>query len=228
MAAIVVLMAVVLISYTIVTVAATMLELTGLDRDTSRFQALSAFSGTGFTTRQAELVVRHPARRRVITTLMVLGNAGTASLVASLIGSFSTSQGQLGLLRNVGLLALFVAASVLLARRFGQSFGDRIRRLLMPRLTSDAVATEELLTYRAGWGISRVMIPEGSVIAGKKLRTSNLRDRHLQVLAVEVGPDVFPLPEPDWRLEAGQNVVVYGDLKAVQAAFAPPEDEDEP
>ena len=47
--------------------------MTGMDRKRAVFQALSAFSGTGFTTKEAEFVVNHPVRRRVIIWLMILG-----------------------------------------------------------------------------------------------------------------------------------------------------------
>ena len=72
---------IVLVAYVIVVAGATAYELTGMDRETARFQALSAFTGTGFTTRVSELVVRHPARRRITSTLIILGYAGTATTV---------------------------------------------------------------------------------------------------------------------------------------------------
>ena len=75
------------ISFLIVRVGAVALELTGLDRHRAIFQALSAFSGTGFTTKEAELVVTHPQRRKIISTLMVLGNAGVVSIIAAFVVS---------------------------------------------------------------------------------------------------------------------------------------------
>ena len=44
------------------------LTYTGLSREAARFQARSAFTGTGFTTSEAERVVDHPVRRRIIMT----------------------------------------------------------------------------------------------------------------------------------------------------------------
>ena len=68
------------ISYLIVRVGAIALEMTGMDKAKARFQALSAFSGTGFTTREAEMVVNHPRRRKIATYLMILGNAGIVTV----------------------------------------------------------------------------------------------------------------------------------------------------
>ena len=53
-------------SVILIRVAAVALESTGLSRDAARFQARSAFTGVGFTTAEAENVVVHPIRRRIV------------------------------------------------------------------------------------------------------------------------------------------------------------------
>jgi len=49
----------------IVKAGAVALRMTGLDAKRAKFQALSAFAGTGFTTKDSELVVRDDRRRRL-------------------------------------------------------------------------------------------------------------------------------------------------------------------
>jgi hypothetical protein len=73
------------LSLVVTRVASIALMQTGLSRDLARFQARSAFSGAGFTTNEAERVVSHPARRKVIGLLILLGNAGLVSAVATLL-----------------------------------------------------------------------------------------------------------------------------------------------
>ena len=75
------------ISYLIVRIGAIALELTGMERAKARFQALSAFTGTGFTTREAEAVINHPRRRKIVTYLMILGNAGIVTVIATFVVS---------------------------------------------------------------------------------------------------------------------------------------------
>jgi len=60
-------------------------ETTGMERAKARFQALSALSGTGFTTREAESVVSHPKRRRIAAWLIFLGNAGIVAFLVLLV-----------------------------------------------------------------------------------------------------------------------------------------------
>ncbi|MGI9341723.1 MAG: potassium transporter TrkA [Gammaproteobacteria bacterium] len=74
-------------------VAAVALRLTGLDETTARFQALSAFTGTGFTTREAETIVNYPVRRRVVSLLMIVGNLGLVTVVATLVASLVHTDG---------------------------------------------------------------------------------------------------------------------------------------
>ncbi len=57
-------------------VATVALEHTGLARESARFQSRSAFTGVGFTTSEAESVVGHPVRRRIVMWLMMVGNVG--------------------------------------------------------------------------------------------------------------------------------------------------------
>ena len=58
---------------------------TGVPPEIAAFQARSAFSGAGFTTTEAENVVNHPLRRRIIATTMFVGSLGTPTLVVTVL-----------------------------------------------------------------------------------------------------------------------------------------------
>ncbi len=62
MFAIISLFVIVALSLIITRIAAMALMATGLSRDAARFQARSAFTGSGFTTRESESVVNHPVQ----------------------------------------------------------------------------------------------------------------------------------------------------------------------
>ena len=84
---------VIFVSFLIVRAAAIALMVTGMDEKRARFQALSAFSGTGFTTKEAEFIVNNPLRWRIITWLMILVNAGIVTVIVTATSSFITSKG---------------------------------------------------------------------------------------------------------------------------------------
>ncbi|HPD95458.1 MAG TPA: hypothetical protein PLA24_06140, partial [Tenuifilaceae bacterium] len=60
----------------IVKIASIVLRLTGMDEKKAMFQSLSALTGAGFTTKESELIMKNPLRRKVISWLMVVGYAG--------------------------------------------------------------------------------------------------------------------------------------------------------
>lgn len=211
---------VVLGAYFVVVTAAAAYELTGLDRETARFQALSAFTGTGFTTRVSELVVSHPLRRRITSALIITGYAGTATVVASLVTSIEEQA--TGTILNLTVMGLMALATWAVLWRLGPNvMGDVIRRYLAPRLTGDRVPHEELLLYKKGYGLARVEVPRRSRVCGRSLRELDLRASRIQILAVEEGEDVHPIPDPDWAFTSGQHLLVYGDLRRLQEAFGP-------
>ena len=96
---------VIFISLLLARASAIALMMTGLDEKRARFQALSAFSGTGFTTKEAESVVNHPLRRQIITWIMVFGNAGIVTVIVTTTSSFVTIRGHA---RSLNILFLLL------------------------------------------------------------------------------------------------------------------------
>ena len=81
---------IVLLSMTITRIATIALTMTGVSRQSARFQARSALTGAGFTTSESESMVNHPVRRRIIMWLMLTGNAGIVSVVGLLFVTTSS------------------------------------------------------------------------------------------------------------------------------------------
>ena len=73
------------ISFFFVRLAAVALRLTGLPEQNARFQAMSALTGTGYTTTEAEMIVNYPIRRKIIAWLMIFGNLGIVSVLSTLM-----------------------------------------------------------------------------------------------------------------------------------------------
>jgi hypothetical protein len=100
------------VSVAVIRVASVALRLTGLTENTARFQALSAFTGTGFTTTEAEALVNYPVRRRIVALLMIVGNMGLVTVLATLVVGLVHTEGEVGavlvqlawLLGGMGLL----------------------------------------------------------------------------------------------------------------------------
>ena len=75
----------IIVVFFIVQIGAIAFELTGMTWQQAKFQALSCFTSTGFTTRESELVTRNPQRRKVASVIMILGHAGNLSILATFV-----------------------------------------------------------------------------------------------------------------------------------------------
>jgi len=82
------LLLVLVFSLLITRIATIALTYTGLSRQSAKFQARSAFTGVGFTTSESEKVVNHPVRRRILLLMMLVGNAGIVTVIATFILGF--------------------------------------------------------------------------------------------------------------------------------------------
>ncbi len=149
------------------------LRLTGLPEQVARFQARSAFTGAGFTTSESEAIVNHPVRRRIVSQLMIVGNLGLVSVMATVIVSLVGSSGPEGAL----LLQLLWLAAVLLVLWFLvlNPFADRIMCNIIGRLLARTEGfggrkPARLLQLPAGHGVTQILAHPESGLAGRQLR----------------------------------------------------------
>lgn len=213
MFAIIALLAVVMISIVITRIASTALEATGVSGQLAYFQARSAFTGVGFTTAESESVVGHPVRRRVVLALMLLGNGGLVTVVASLILGFSDLQSfRTGLLRaamlSAGLLALWgLSATPALTRAVKRA----IQRGLDRWTDLEVRDYLQLLDLAEDYAVRELKIGDGDWLADRPLRELELNEEGVLVLGIRRGTGQYlGAPDPDIEIAPGDTVVLYG------------------
>jgi K+/H+ antiporter YhaU regulatory subunit KhtT len=202
------------ISYLIVRIGAIALEMTGLDRTKARFQALSAFTGTGFTTREAETVINHPRRRKIVTYLLILGSAGIVTVIATFVVSLRPA----GFFRpslNLVIVAasLFILYRITIQREFARKLTTKIREMLKKTLHFEQVHIEEILRQSDGYGVASVLVEKQAKIAGLTLGQSGLRERDLMVLSIERDEGAIPVPKAQSKINVGDRLICYGKLE---------------
>jgi len=204
----------------IVRAAAILLMMTGLDENKARFQALSAFTGTGFTTKEAESVVYHPARRRIITWLMILGSAGIITIIVTATSSSITSRGYH---IPVNILILLVGIYLIYRIATNRKFIGKWERFVEKRFVKSSIfeegVTEELLHLIEGYGLVRVVIKENFPLKGKTISDFRLPDKGLLVLGIERGEFWISVPSADEVVKEGDKLIVYGSLKVLKTFF---------
>ncbi len=219
---IVILFITILIMIVAVRIGGIALELTGLAPEVARFQALSAFTGTGFTTREAEEVVHNPQRRRIVSLLILLGSAGIITLIAGLVETFQTTIGaeDIEWWRKAAqfggaAIALYLAYRAFIWPRLARRIDQAIRNQLRQRITLTPTEIEELLHSAEGWSIARVEVPEGCQFAGKTLAETRPRDQGMLVVAIERDGKLIPSPHGKHSIQVGDRLIVYGKLTEI-------------
>jgi hypothetical protein len=207
------------VSLLITRVATVALTLTGMSREASRFQARSALSGVGFTTSEAEGVVNHPVRRRIVMMLMLIGSAGLATAVAGLMLSFiNADPGQVS--RRALILVPALLGLLVLAR--SEAVDRWLTRVIargLDRWTDlEARDYSALLHLGGDYGVVELGVTRDSPLADRPLAELELRERGAILLGV-VAPDGTYAGAPGWdtRLRAGDTAIFYGRREAVCA-----------
>ena len=192
------------------------LEWTGMERRKARFQALSALTGTGFTTGEAEAVVNDPRRRRIATWLIFIGNAGIIAFLILVI--LYVRSGIVG----ASPLLIGVAAALLLAIAACVRFGvvDRLSNVILgatgARRRSSTHRTRELLHQRGRYAMMLLTLGEEAA-GGITLQDTGLLQPGVAVLAVERGDEALPFPGPDQVVGAGDGLLCYADVESMDS-----------
>jgi hypothetical protein len=200
-------------------VATTALVLTGLSTESARFQARSAFTGTGFTTREAENVVGHPVRRRIIMLLMLFRSAGVITIVISIILSFGGGAAEGGRLTRLFWLAGGVAVLGIISRsRLIDRALTRPITWALKRFTDlDTRDYVGLLHLSGEYTIMEVTLREEDWLEGKRLGECRLTEEGVIVLGVyRADGSYIGVPRSDTRFYPGDNLVLYGRAGALK------------
>jgi len=220
------------VSFLIVRIGAVAFELTGLDPSLARFQSLSCFSGTGFTTKESELITGNPQRRRIASVLIVLGHAGLVTMIATFANSlraemlinfrlpFLHSAIPSDILPLINLLVIIIAVYVIYKVFTHGHVVEKLTSMLkahfIKRDIINPVSFEELLIATGGYGISQIEICKDSPILNQTLLESELRKHDITVLAVEREGETTPNPPASMKMQMGDILTCFGKLDHIR------------
>jgi len=219
MGALVSFFAVLFISLIIVRIFTVLLTLTGVSHESARFQVRSAFTGTGFTTSESEIVVRHPVRRQIIMILMLLRHAGFISVISSLLLSFLNTQGTSDVLIRLGILCAGLLAFYFLSKNklFDYALTKIIERALN-RFSSIRIADyESLLNLAEEYEVIEVQVKSNSWLANKRLEELHLPEEGVLILGIRSRDGAFVgAPRGNSYILTGDKVILYGKESAIR------------
>lgn len=206
------------LSLLVTRIATVALTFTGLSKELARFQARSAFTGVGFTTTEAERVVEHPVRRRIIMLLMLFGNAGIVTVIATLMGSFIdigiSGAEQLRTRLLVLILGLLVLWMIAISKIVDAQLFRLISWALKRWTRLEAHDYMSLLNLSNGYTVTEQMVEADEWVAGKNLAQLRLPDEGIQVLGIHRADGAYVgTPTGQTYLRKGDKLVIYGRVE---------------
>ncbi len=214
MVAIISLLAVATFSILIVRFATIALTLTGLSRDSARFQAQSAFTGTGFTTKESESVVNHPVRRRIIITLMTLRSIGIVTAISSLTLSFVSTENSGETWMRFFILSIgFLILLILSRSRWIDKYLTKIIKWIIKKWGHLEVKDYYALLHLSGdYTVMEMDVDEKDWVSGKSLRELDLPDEGILVLGIRRKDGAYiGAPRGSHHIYPGDTIVIYGN-----------------
>lgn len=211
------LLLVIALSMLVIKIGAVALLMTGLSEEVAKFQALSAFSGTGYTTTESESILKVPIRRRIITALIRLGSVGVVTSISTLLLSF-IGAGEATIERLVvlgsGVVILFFLAR---SHRFDRLITVIIKRLLSRYSALDLRDYVSLLHLQEDYSIVEIDISEHNWLANRPIEDLDLNEEGVLVLGVKrEGQEYVGVPPTDLCLRPRDLLVLYGRTERLQ------------
>jgi hypothetical protein len=213
------LLLVIVLSLIVVRIATVALTHTGLSKESARFQARSAYTGTGFTTDESESVVNHPVRRRIIMMLMILRSGGFVTAIATLLLSFVDTQTYEQALLRFGILVGSIIALWFIAssRWIDEKLSNLIEWTLNNWTRLQVRDYAKLLHLSGQYSIIELLVCEGDWMANKKLGQLLLAKEGILVLGIQKQDGSYiGTPRGDSLVKIGDTLIVYGRAKTLE------------
>lgn len=218
----------VIVSFLIVRIGAIAFEITGLEWSIAKFQAMSCFSSTGFTTKESELITGNMQRRKIATFLMILGNAGLVTLIATFANSIRSSKPffhipYLSTFLSVGLMniIIIVLATILLLRIFGHHNFDKkitkfLRRKIIKRRNIKSALFTNFYPFLDGHGVFQIDIHRAFLTHYNITHIKDLQELQIIPLGIKKDNQTELDPKKNIELNEGDQLVCFASIENIQ------------
>ena len=208
---------IIVVSVVVVKIGSVALSMTGMSESKAQFQSLSAFSGTGFTTRDSEVIMEDGMRRKIVMVLMILGNAGYITVITTMVLTFAKGGIKPTLVNSsILILVLLILYKIASHRKITRFFTRRIQANLEKKDVFKRMPIEEIKLVSSEYGIAEVKVKSTFSDVGKKLVDSHFREKDILVLAIERKSGIIPTPKATDIIQADDILVCYGRLSNLE------------
>ncbi len=194
------------------------LFLTGMSREVARFQARSAYSGCGYTTREAEQSLAHPVRRQIVMTLMLMGHLGIAAVAGTMVVSMMVTTKERSWV-VVGSLLLGLTILLLIAQsKWVEVRMNIVIQWALKRWTKlDTRDYVSLLQLTTDYAVTELNVSPNDWLANKTLIELRLPAEGVLVLGIRRREgNYFGAPHATTEIRPFDTVVMYGPIGRIK------------
>jgi hypothetical protein len=190
---------------------------TGLDRTIARFQVISMLTGTGFTTGESELIIKHPVRRKVGAFLILFG-AFSLAVIISAISNLLADNLYTQLAAYIG--AFLVAAIVVMRTPVARKKLENLFKKEVKKHDDLAdLPIADVMLFGEDDEIVEIKITEESSHVGSCFQDILKKDKDIMVLFISRDNEKIRIDSYSTKLKAGDKAILYGDRAAIRDEF---------
>lgn len=155
--------------------------------------------------------------RRIITILIIPGNAGFAAIIGSLVVSFTQPTTYTWFLVQLAVVifGIFILYSLIIRSRLGNTLLDRLRKPLLRRIVMDAPPFEEIMHIGGQWGIDLVTISKDSRYVGASVADITAAG-DVEVLGLDRVDSFVSRPEGNVDIRERDRLLIFGTTQSVK------------
>jgi len=206
-------------SILITKIATEILIHTGLSKQAAKFQARSAFTGVGYTTKEAENIVNHAARRKIIMSLMLIGNVGIMSAIASLLLTFiDTGQSSTENILRVGTIVVSMVVLWLLSKsKWAERLLVNTIKKILKRFSKLSIRDYvELLDLKGDYEITVIEVQAGDWIENQKVGDLKLWQEGINLIGIQRDDGTYlGIPKHKTKITNHDQIILYGRKKSL-------------
>ncbi len=198
-----------------------MFQLTGLSKQKAKFQVISILTGTGYTTKESELVTKSKIRRNIAQIIMIFGFVSSATIVTILFTFVKNFKGFTYYDLLFAITAFVGTYIVLTMSKFGKFFDKVIEKVANRALfgtDTNIIITKD--SYDNDVVIAEVVIKIlPSELANTTLEETAISRNGVMILAIERDGEIITKVTKDTILYKDDTITVFGPLKYINQLF---------
>lgn len=190
-------------------------ELTGVPYEKAKFQVITMVT-TGYSTKESEIIVQHPIRRKLALFAMIFTYVSNVTLFSIIVNLTKSS-----ITKSLIVKSLIVLIALLIFVKNRMKLEGKIRNEFIKHRWFSVNRTNiyYLLSKNNGYGLYNLYIDKRFKFIGQTIQESPLKKMGIQVINIDKGNKIIEFPEPSYKTEIGDNLLVYCKLNTIKKCF---------